>query len=281
MPWAADAIRMDGKNMPTTMGYRLQRYGRCFGLGALPALVYIAQGLRKKYAPPRRPFTLASKDAQYPVLCRPDTSDLDVFDQIFVGREYRCLDDAANVGLIIDCGANVGYSSAYLLSRFRNARVIAIEPDAANHALLQENLAPYGNRAETICSAVWSHPAGLMLSEETFGNGREWSRTVREARAGEAPAMTAIDVGSLLEQSGHERISILKVDIEGSEKVVFASNYEKWLDKVDNLVIELHSEECRAVFMAAIAGRGFSLSECDELTVCRRVPRGPVEANDG
>jgi FkbM family methyltransferase len=256
--------------MPSTMSYRLQRYGKCLGLGAVPALLYIAQGVRKKYAGIRHPFRLHSKDARFPVWCRPNSSDQDVFDQIFVSREYRCLDDVSDVGLIIDCGANVGYSSAYLLSRFRNAHAIAIEPDAANHALLKRNMEPYGARAETIHSAVWSHPTGLILSEESFGDGREWSRTVRESQSHERPEMMAIDIGTLLEKSGYERISILKVDIEGSEKVVFAANYGKWLDKVDNLVIELHGEECRSVFMAAIADRGFDLSECDELTVCRR-----------
>lgn len=257
--------------MPSTMSYRLQRYGKCLSLGAVPALFYIGQGMRKKYAGIREPYTLRSKDARFPLWCRPNSSDLDVFDQIFVAREYRCLDDAADVGLIIDCGANVGYSSAYLLSRFRNAHAIAIEPDAANHALLKKNLAPYGARAVTVQSAVWSHPAGLVLAEEGFGDGREWARTVREAKANEAPAMTAVDIGTLLDNSGYDRISILKVDIEGSEKVVFAANYEKWIDKVDNLVIELHGEECHSVFMSAIAGRGFVVSECDELTVCRRI----------
>ncbi len=238
----------------------------------MPSIVYVLQGLRKKYIKPQKPYALYSKDARFPVLCRPDTSDLDVFDQIFVGLEYRCLNDATDVGLIIDCGANVGYSSAYLLSRFKEARVISIEPDPLNYTLLKENLAPYGGRSEAICSAVWSHPAGLVLSEETFGNGREWSRTVREARDGEIPMMTAIDIGTLLAQSGHERISILKVDIEGAEAVVFAANYEHWIDKVDNLVIELHSDDCRSAFMAAIANQGFLLSECDELTVCKRQP---------
>ncbi|MDP2788002.1 MAG: FkbM family methyltransferase [Pseudomonadota bacterium] len=256
--------------MLTTTEYRLQRYGKSLSLGALPGIVYLLQGLRKKYTRLDKPYVLLSKDAKFPVKCRPNTSDLDVFDQIFVGREYRCLDDVADVGLIIDCGANVGYSSSYFLSRFKQARVIAVEPDPHNFALLKDNVAPYGDRCETICSGVWSHPAGLVLSEATFGDGKEWSRTVREAREGEPAMMTAIDIGTLLSRSGYDRISILKVDIEGAEAVVFAANFERWIDKVDNLVIELHSDECREIFMNAIAPLAFSLSESDELTVCKR-----------
>jgi len=251
------------------MSHRLQRYSKALSLGTFPSVVYVLQGLRKKYMKLEQPYILLSKDARFPLKCRPNTSDINVFDQIFVGREYRCLDDVAGAGLIIDCGANVGYSSAYFLSRFKTAHIIAIEPDPQNFSILKENLLPYGDRYKAICSAVWSHPAALVLSEVPFGDGREWSRTVRVAREGEKPAMTAIDIGTLLADSGYERISILKIDIEGAESVVFASNYEGWIDRVDNLVIELHSDECRSIFMKAIEGRGFILSQTDELTVCK------------
>ena len=42
---------------------------------------------------------------------RRGSSDLDVFDQIFIQNEYGCLDDLTDVRFVIDCGANVGYSS--------------------------------------------------------------------------------------------------------------------------------------------------------------------------
>jgi hypothetical protein len=112
---------------------------------------------------------------------------------------------------------------------------------------------------------------GLVLSEVPFGDGREWARTVRETRNGEKPTMTATDIGTLLEDSGYERISILKIDIEGAESVVFSSNYESWIEKVDNLVIELHGDECRSIFRKAILNADFNLSQCDELTVCKRL----------
>ena len=84
--------------------------------------------------------------------------------------------------------------------------------------------------------------------------------------------MPTVDVASLLRDSGRERISILKIDIEGSEREVFApaTDARTWLQRVDNLVIELHGPRCREVFMTAIDGFGFELSTCDELTVCRR-----------
>jgi len=253
---------------------RLTQYKEAVtNLGVFPAIIYKVSQLRNRYTQIEGPFNLYSRYSQFPLKCRPNTSDIDVFSQIFVSREYRCLDDICDAGLIIDCGANVGFSSAYFLSRFPRAYIIAIEPDPANYSLLESNLAPYGSRYRAICSAVWSHQTGLVLSEVLFGDGREWARTVRETRTDETPSMTAIDVGTLLDDSGYERISILKIDIEGAEASVFSSNYESWIGKVDNLVIEVHGEECWSIFRKAISTVGFSMSECDELTVCRLTDR--------
>ena len=219
----------------------------------------------------RRPYRLYSKDADHGLWVRPGTSDLEVFRQIYLEREYACLSDARDVQLVIDCGANVGYSSAWFLSRYPDCRVIAVEPDAGNYGQLVKNLAPYGNRARTVCSGVWSRRAGLKFSETPYRDGREWSVQVREAGAGEMPDMTAVDIPSLLAETGYPTISILKIDIEAAERYVFAENHEAWLGAVENLVIELHDDECRETFFRAIRGLPFQVTQSGELTVCRRV----------
>ena len=93
----------------------------------------------------RDPFRLSSKKLRFPVSVRPGTSDLSVFYQIFVFNKYRCVSGLRSPGLIVDLGANVGYSSAYFLSRFVDCSVIAVEPDPANFAELKKNVAPYSD----------------------------------------------------------------------------------------------------------------------------------------
>jgi FkbM family methyltransferase len=222
----------------------------------------------------RGPFRLRSRYAAHPLWCRPGTTDLRVFHQIFGAREYSCLDDVTGCDLVIDCGAYVGYSSAYFLTRFPGAKVIAVEPDPDTFEMLRRNLAPYGDAVTPVRAGVWSHPCSLVLSEEPYGDGREWSRQVRECRPGEAAQLAGVDIASLLRQAGRDRGSVLKMDVERAEAVLFAAHYESWLDRVDNLVIELHDEECERVFFAAIAGRPFAVSRCGELTVCKRSPAG-------
>ena len=252
-------------------GHRPSEYARAVtNLGAAQVLLYAAQALRAKLMPPRRAYPLYSRHLRFPVRCRPRTSDIHVFNQIFVQREYRCLDDVDDASLVIDCGANVGYATAYFLSRFPRAFVIAVEPDAENFRGLEANLAPYAGRYRAICSAVWSRPCRLVLKDVLRGEGEEWARQVREAADGERDAMTAVDIDTLLAESGFERISVLKVDIEGAETAVFGTNYEAWLPKVDNLVIELHGPPCEEAFQRAIAGQGFEVSRSEELVVCRR-----------
>lgn len=238
-------------------------------LGAVPAAHFALQRLRNRVAPPEL-LTVRSRYAAFPLVCRRGTSDLDVFGQIFSHREYRCLDSVRDAGLIIDCGANVGFSSAYFLTQYPTAEVIAVEPDSGNFAALQRNLAPYGSRAKPLRAGIWWRSAGLMVTDSAYaGDGREWARGVREATGGETPEVHAVDIGTLFDKSGHDRISILKIDIEGSEEAVFAAPCP-WLERVDNLVIELHGPSCETSFRRALDGHGFKMSTCDELVVCMR-----------
>ena len=94
----------------------------------LPSL--LRRQIQKRFG--TQPIRLTSKLLMHPVYARAGTSDHQVFDQIFIEREYRCLDGLKNPQFILDCGANVGYSSAYFLSRFPDSFVVAVEPDALN-----------------------------------------------------------------------------------------------------------------------------------------------------
>ena len=111
-------------------------------LGLFGALTYHYRAGMAQEKLLTRVFRLRAKDALYPLYCRPGTSDLEVFRQVFMERQYACLGAAPSPRLIVDCGANVGYSSAYFLSRFPDAKLIAVEPDSGNFQMLQRNLAP-------------------------------------------------------------------------------------------------------------------------------------------
>ena len=212
------------------------------------------------------PMILSSKYSRHPLEARAGSSDLFVFDQIFVDREYRCLDGLDNVRTIVDAGANVGYSSAYLLTRFPDAHVIAVEPDPANFAQLTRNLKPYGKRVSAVQAALWGEDTILNFSDSFAGAGDEWARQVEPSSEGNGD-VRAVSMRSLMEQFGLDRIDLLKIDIEGAEENLFDAEDIGWLDRVGALVIEIHGAACQAALDRAFDGRGFAISRCDELTV--------------
>lgn len=199
----------------------------------------------------------------YPIELRINSTDPDVYRQVLVEEEYAAVADKT-IKSIVDCGANVGYTSAYFLSRFPSAHVIAIEPFPGNVEMCRRNLAPYGRRATVIEAAVWSHNSRLVLDH---AGGNEWGVRVRMAQAGEVGGVEAIDLPSL----GLNRIDLLKVDIEGSEAALFAHGTDHWLPRVSNIAIELHDMECEKRFYNAMAGYDYTLSHSGELTICRQI----------
>jgi FkbM family methyltransferase len=226
--------------------------------------------------------SLTTPFARYPLECRDNSSDLDSFTQVFIYWEYSPLDVLPEVSLVIDCGAYVGYSSAYFLSCYPGARVIAVEPDEANFEVLRRNLAPYGERVQLVRAGIWSHECRLRMVRTPYRDGREWSRQVRECGPHEPADVPGIDLGTLLARSGLPRISVLKMDVEGAEGVVFAAGRAGWLRRVDNIAIELHDDtvfgECSRLFYQAIAGENFNVFPWGELVICKRQVQRPEDA---
>ena len=217
-----------------------------------------------------RSFALRALEAQFPLHCRVGTSDLDVFRQIFVEREYSCIDDLREPSVMVDCGANVGFASAWFLSRYPTLRSIAVEPDPGNVAALRDNLAPFGARVTVHERGVWSRSTGLNLVRAAFRDGREWAIQVRESGPGETPDLNAVDIPSLIDAAGIDCVDVLKIDIEGAEGEVFKGPARDWLDRVNNVVIEIHSDELGDIVNAALPEEQFDRSFAGELTYYRR-----------
>jgi FkbM family methyltransferase len=230
--------------------------------------------IRDKVWPTSRVIMLRVDGVEHPLKARGGSSDLSVFSGVFVRRDYACLDHVREPRLILDCGANVGYSAAYFLSRYPQSQVIAVEPDANNCELLRENLEPYGQRARVVQAGVWSHPTKLTAVDAPYRDGRQWAQQFRECQREELGAVDAVDIESLLRESGQSRISILKMDIEGAEGVVFGESAQRWIHRVDHMAIELHDDsyfgDCSVIFVRAIAGSGFVVSKHGDVTLCRR-----------
>jgi FkbM family methyltransferase len=215
---------------------------------------------------------------KHPIWLRPATSDYAAYRQIFRDREYEKIEAMGNANFILDCGANIGLASVFFLNHFIGARVLAVEPDPENAALCRQNLEKYGSRASVVDGGVWSHATELVVVPSEFGAGNKWGVTVRPRHPldVEYVAVKGFDISSLCQRAGEKQIDLLKIDIEGSEFEVFRKWPERWLDRVRNIVIELHGSDCSGAFFSALAPYEYELSHRGDLTYCfnlrRRLP---------
>lgn len=184
------------------------------------------------------------------VYARPETSDLAAFEGVFGGA--YAVDLPTVPQLILDLGANVGYASVYFALRWPGARVLAVEPEPSNVALLRRNVA-YLPQIEVVEGGIWPRPGRLEV--EDAGKGY-WGMRVRATN--DAHGVRAVTVRELLERAGADWVDFVKIDIEGSELELFSEETE-WLGAVGALMLELHDRYrpgCREAVEQAIARSG-------------------------
>jgi FkbM family methyltransferase len=212
---------------------------------------------------------LKLKAYRHPIYYRVGTSDIEVIRQVLLRREYDCVAREHDVSLIIDCGANIGCTSFFLLHCYPQAQVVVVEPDPGNFAMCRRNLEPFGDRAILINSGVWPTATPLRVARGCYGDGRAWSFQVRPSAAGEPYDLIGTTVLGLIERSKYHQIDILKIDIECGEIHLFSKNTHEWLPRTRCLAVELHGPDCERVFFEAVGPYDATFEKSGELTVWR------------
>lgn len=192
------------------------------------ACVIYQQCKRKKL------ITAKLKSYEHPLYFRMNSYDFATFCEVTLREEYKC--DLPAASFIIDGGGNIGLTAAYFARQYPNAVIATIEPEAENFDLLKKNTES-NSLIHPLLGGVWNKATNLQVVDN--GNGNNAFTVVERDTpvAGSIKAYTIADIMVL-----HERtvIDILKLDIEGAEKQVFASGYEEWLPRTRILVVELH-----------------------------------------
>lgn len=162
--------------------------------------------------------------------------------------------------VVVDAGANAGYSAVWFARRYPQARVLAIEPDPANVEVLRRNVADYPN-VEVIEAALMNFDGTGQVIDPGLGG---WGMRVQPEGSRWSPgrvvgSIRCVSPRTLFEQCGIDHVGYLKVDIEGSEVDLFSGD-TSWMDVVDNMAIELHDrfrDGCSAAFRRATARFGW------------------------
>jgi FkbM family methyltransferase len=196
------------------------------------------------------------KKLRHPFVLRNNPYDFATFDEVLLREEYN-IQPGFEPKTIIDGGANIGLTAVYFASRFPNAEILSVEPDKDNFKMLVENARHYPNIIPVNCG-IWNRKINLTIIDKWEGNN---AFTVEETTKEIPGSIPAVTVGDLRRQQQWNTIDILKLDIEGSEKNVFESNYEDWLRHVKILIIELHDRikhGCSDTVFEALSQYNFS-----------------------
>jgi len=211
---------------------RSRNYIHCFGL--LRGLFFVVW--ERLFS---RPGSLQaySPDGQR-LLVRLRSTDIATYIQVFTGREYE-FKLAVEPKIIVDAGANIGFSSIYFAVQYPRASIIALEPETTNFELLCQNVSHYPNIVP-LKKALWSK--NEKLSVVNIGKGK-WGFQVHDKISSGAcqvvESIEGITIAKLIRDFKLNYIDLLKMDVEGSEKNIFAAS-GAWISKVGVIAIELH-----------------------------------------
>lgn len=164
-------------------------------------------------------------------LVRGNTSDAELAYNIFTRKEYPYINEP--IDLIIDAGANVGYAAIYFAHNYPNARIISIEPEHTNFAILEKNCRKYPN-IKILKKGLWWRNAHLKVKDT---NAEKWGFEFEETDGDGISCVTLTDIIKKYKNNG---IVLTKIDIEGAEANVFSKD-PSWINLTNYIFVEIHS----------------------------------------
>lgn len=193
-----------------------------------------------------------------PIYLRRSTSDIDNFIQIYLSKEYDFLPNTP--ATILDLGGYVGLASTYLANKFPKSRIVLVEPDPDNYTIARLNCRQFPN-IDCLNMAVWTKKCELTIADKVNG---DWGTMLRETKRSkwESPTIKAFSIPEIMNQCNLKTIDFLKIDVEGTEKILFSDKKaSSWIKKTNTISCELHDRMvpgCSAAFHSAMHNLGFT-----------------------
>lgn len=133
--------------------------------------------------------------------------------------ERRFFESFAADGVILDVGANIGVVSLFLARRFPDRVIHAFEPNPTTFEALKANVARNGGKNITCHRSAVSEAVGtVMFNNDPVDRGTASISNGGGAFAQEVPATT---LDAFVAEHGIDKVSLLKIDVEGYETLVF------------------------------------------------------------
>lgn len=214
--------------MSGTRFFALSCFYALYGLGQLGPWGSFKLILARHFA---GEWKIRPRGFKAPLHLRGKTSDATLLYCIFLKREYRLPSQAPE--FMIDAGANIGMAAIFFARHYPELKIVAIEPEDGNFAMLQKNTAAYPN-IDCVQAGVWSESTRLRIADDSK---EKWGFQVVPDPQG---PIQAIGLPELLERRhAPELRTLVKIDVEGSDQAIFAAD-TAWLNTVHDLYVEVH-----------------------------------------
>ena len=271
-------------------------YNRIRPLGIHIACLGVIRGIylfllsRLRQTSQGKRILLSTRETREPLTIRLGTSDLEVYTDIYLQKEYEW-DFRPSPKVIVDAGAYTGLSTSFFATRYPDATIIAIEPDNENFELLVLNTAQHPN-VTTIHAALWSESGTVSLVDPGSGawglrilESDNSSLTAKGNESHDSRSIRAVTIADIIQDYDLPKIDLLKIDVEGSEKEIF-DNSRPWIGAVDAICIELHDRfkaGCAPSFFKAVDDFSIELRRGEDVLVMRDQSqfRPQLEAAEG
>jgi FkbM family methyltransferase len=183
-------------------------------------------------------------------IVRKYTRDILVFDGYFISNDYMPFVEylqrqVSFIQFIVDVGANIGCSALFFHQYFPEATIICIEPEESNIKILKKNILinKAENKIKTIKKALWNTTTTLELRRIDFSN--DGFHVMQEGTThGIIDKVATCTLPEILKENAQIGIDLLKIDIEGAEKIIFEdeTHLQSFLPNTQSVIMEVHPE---------------------------------------
>jgi len=169
--------------------------------------------------------------------------------EFFVWDRYNCF-DLSGCNKVIDAGASIGLFTKYMLNK-GSKEVYAVECDDRSIKALVSNFSYYDN-VKIVPKALHSYEGEFPLyfkEDNPLVNSLNFydSEFAGHAVTPDSKMVPTITLEKLIEETGWDRIDLLKIDIEGSEWEVLDSTPNSTFECIDKFLLEYHIPKGRLV----------------------------------
>jgi len=131
----------------------------------------------------------------------------------------------------LDIGANIGFYSLYIAHHLPNSKIVAFEPDTYNAVCLRKNIGVNNFKNIKVCEYAISDKDGIAILKRNVSKNRGGSSLLISQLPWQEKEVTQeVTCRTLLnaiKENNINKISIIKVDIEGYEYPVLKEFFEK------------------------------------------------------